>query len=26
MILTDLIGNMTEHLSFDLRTERAPRF
>jgi 3-phenylpropionate/cinnamic acid dioxygenase small subunit len=26
MILVDLIGNMTEHLSFDLRTERAPRF
>ena len=26
MICVDLIGNMTEHLSFDLRTERAPRF
>ena len=26
MILVDLICNMTEHLSFDLRTERAPRF
>ncbi len=26
MIFVDLIGNMTEHLSFDLRTERAPRF
>jgi 3-phenylpropionate/cinnamic acid dioxygenase small subunit len=26
MIHVDLIGNMTEHLSFDLRTERAPRF
>ena len=26
MILVDLIGNMSEHLSFDLRTERAPRF
>jgi hypothetical protein len=26
MILVDLIGNMTEHLSFDLRHERPPRF
>ncbi|MEO5840179.1 MAG: nuclear transport factor 2 family protein [Acidimicrobiales bacterium] len=26
MILVDLIGDMSEHLSFDLRTERAPRF
>jgi len=26
MIFVDLIGNMSEHLSFDLRTERAPRF
>ena len=26
MIFVDLIGNMTEHLSFDLRPERAPRF
>jgi hypothetical protein len=26
MIFVELIGNMTEHLSFDLRTERAPRF
>ena len=26
MIYVDLIGNMTEHLSFDLRTERPPRF
>jgi len=25
MILVDLIGNMSEHLSFDLRHESAPR-
>jgi hypothetical protein len=25
MILVDLIGDMTQHLSFDLRTESAPR-
>jgi 3-phenylpropionate/cinnamic acid dioxygenase small subunit len=26
MIFVDLIGNMTEHLSFDLRHDRPPRF
>ena len=26
MIFVDLIGNMTEHLSFDLRHDQAPRF
>jgi len=25
MILVDLIGDMTQHLSFDLRSEPAPR-